>query len=310
MPPPAPVNVGDANQQAANILADINSQRQEMEDALVRLGLSEVFLREFANNGITSLDRLRVLISEALNQLIKQIHRDNQGAGLFIRFFSQQHVHAVRFWANRMYILGLPYSIQQVTEQLAYTWNDAYKAKNEIQNLPTDIIKSPEPFKKDTKWREWKESVITYLNSKRGLGNIPLSYIIREEDTCQNHVAYATVHEQLINCAVLHGIEFDTNNGVVYDLLQSLTLNGPAWTWINAFQITRNGRGAWKSLISFYEGDSTKTRNKQECYEAIAKASYQGPKRNFDFNSYVSIHQQAHQDLVRLGEPVTDNKKV
>jgi hypothetical protein len=51
-------------------------------------------------------------------------------------------------------------------------------------------------------------------------------------------------------------------------------LNGPAWTWINAFQVSRDGCNAWNSLINFYEGDSTKTRNKQECYDAIAKASY------------------------------------
>jgi len=103
---------------------------------------------------------------------------------------------------------------------------------------------------------------------------------------------------------------YNTNNGVVFDLLQLLTLNGPAWTWINAFQVSRDGCNAWNSLINFYEGDSTKTRNKQECYDAIAKASYQGPRRNFDFNSYATIHQQAHQDLVRLGEPIPENKKV
>jgi hypothetical protein len=53
-----------------------------------------------------------------------------------------------------------------------------------------------------------------------------------------------------------------------------------------------------------------KTRTKQECYDAIAKANYQGPRRNFDFNTYVGIHQQAHQDLIRLGEPIPENKKV
>jgi hypothetical protein len=52
------------------------------------------------------------------------------------------------------------------------------------------------------------------------------------------------------------------------------------------------------------------TRSKQECYEAIAKATYQGARRNFDFNAYVTIHQKAHQDLIRLGEPIPENKKV
>jgi hypothetical protein len=101
-PPVVQAQVIDPQQQAANILAAINLERQQMEEALIRLGMSEVSSREFTNNGKTSLDRLLVLMSEALTQLIKQIHRDNQGAGLFIPFFSQQYVHAIRFWANRM----------------------------------------------------------------------------------------------------------------------------------------------------------------------------------------------------------------
>jgi len=37
---------------------------------------------------------------------------------------------------------------------------------------------------------------------------------------------------------------------------------------------------------------------------------YQGNKRNFDFGLYMAIHQQAHQDLIYLGEPIPKNKKV
>jgi hypothetical protein len=52
------------------------------------------------------------------------------------------------------------------------------------------------------------------------------------------------------------------------------------------------------------------THSKQECYEAISNASYQGTKCHFEFDMYVAIHQQAHQDLVCLGGPVPENKKV
>jgi hypothetical protein len=52
------------------------------------------------------------------------------------------------------------------------------------------------------------------------------------------------------------------------------------------------------------------TRSKQECHDAISKSNYQGVKRNFNFSTYVAIHQQGHQDLICLGEPVPENKKV
>jgi hypothetical protein len=281
-----------------------------MEAALIRLGLSAVAACEFTTNGITTLNRLRVLTDDDLGRLIKQIHRDNQGAGLLIPFSSQQFIHAVRFWAGRMHILGNPYEIQDVTEPLAEQWAELMKTEKEAATAPTDLIKMPEAFKKDTKWRNWKESVITYLHSKNGQPSIPLAYILREHEVAPQRAEYATTHDEMVNKAILFGAEYNTNNGIVYDLLQSLTLNGPAWSWISGFQRTRNGRAAWKALVSYYEGDAMQTRSKQECYDSIAKATYQGPKRNFDFSSYVAIHQQAHQDLIRLGEPIPENKKV
>jgi len=248
--------------------------------------------------------------------LIKQItkQRDaqaaNPGIGIFIPFFSQQYLRAIRFWANRMHILGMQVEAIQVTEQLAEEWNETMKTELEAAKVSTEIVKAPEAFKKETKWRPWKEAITTYLHSKRGHAGLPLAYIIREYDNPLPDVPYATTHDQLVASAIHRGPEYHANNGIVFDLLQSLTLNGPAWAWINNYERVRDGRGAWKALITYYEGDSMKTRTKQECYDTIAKAAYKGNSRTFDFSAYVAIHQQAHQDLFRLGEPVPENKKV
>jgi hypothetical protein len=292
-------------------MINIQEQTAQMRQAFMRLGMSQMVANEFTDNGITSMNRLRTLTEDALDRLIKQIHRDNNGgAGLVIPFVAQQHMHAIRFWANRMYILGAPYDVALITEPLAESWSEIRKAEKEAAEAPDDLIKKPEPFKKDTKWRPWKESVSTYLHSKIDQATVPLAYIIREHDVAPPNVVYGTTHEQLVNQAILFGPKYNTNNGIVFDLLQSLTLNGPAWSWISNFQRARDGRAAWKALITYYEGDAMQIRTKQQCYDAISKASYQGHRRNFDFSSYVAIHQQAHQDLERLGEPVPENKKV
>jgi hypothetical protein len=94
VPIPQPVAI------AANLLGAVQLQRQQMEEALMRLGLSELAEREFTNNGINGLERLRMLTTDGLDRLIKQIHRDNQGMGLFILFFSQESIHAIHFWSN------------------------------------------------------------------------------------------------------------------------------------------------------------------------------------------------------------------
>jgi hypothetical protein len=252
-----------------------------------------------------------MLPKDGLERLIKQMHGGVQGgAGIFIPFFTQELIHSIHFWCNRMHIIGVPYGVEQVTEELALNWNQARESEIETSKAPQDMVKQPDAFKKETKWKQWKESMLTYLHSKTGQSSLPLAYIVRENDTPNHANVYTTVHDQLVECAILTGPEFNINDGLVYNLLQSLTINGPAWAWINAFQRSRDGRNAWKSLISCYEGDSAKTRSKQECYDSIAKANYQGPRRNIDFSSYVAIHQNAHQDLISLNEPIPENKKV
>jgi len=145
-----------------------------------------------------------------------------------------------------MYILGIPYELDQVTEEHALLWNSARKSEKEaaksVSNL--DLVKQPESFKKETKWRQWKESMSTYLHSKNGHANVPLADIIHENDAPNYDKIYPTVHDQLVECTILTGPEFNINNGLVYDLLQSLTLNGPAWAWINVYQATRDGQNA------------------------------------------------------------------
>jgi hypothetical protein len=64
-------------------------QNAQMEAVLMRLGLSQVAASEFAGNCIMTMNILRSLTGESLDQLIKQIHWDDQGAGLFIPFASQ-----------------------------------------------------------------------------------------------------------------------------------------------------------------------------------------------------------------------------
>jgi hypothetical protein len=52
-----------------------------------------------------------------------------------------------------MYIMGRPYQIDEVNQQLAETWLEIMNVEEEAAKAPTDLIKTPEPFKKDTKWR-------------------------------------------------------------------------------------------------------------------------------------------------------------
>jgi hypothetical protein len=64
--------------------------------------------------------------------------------------------------------MGRPYEINKVDQQLAERWSEIMNIEAEATKAPMDLIKTPEPFKKDTKWRPWKESFTTYLIPRMG----------------------------------------------------------------------------------------------------------------------------------------------
>ncbi|MGH7955223.1 MAG: hypothetical protein ACREOZ_04605, partial [Gloeomargaritales cyanobacterium] len=96
----------------------------------------------------------------------------------------------------------------------------------------------------------------------------------------------------------------------VYGIIKSLVLEGPGWNWIIHLDREENGRAAWKALKDHYEGKSETSRRKDEAYKSLGNSLYVGERKNFTFEVYTNIHQKAHQDLMRMGEPVPENRKV
>jgi hypothetical protein len=171
-------------------------------------------------------------------------------------------------------------------------------------------IKAPGEFKKETKWKTFKEGLIAYLNALKGKHNIPLAYIIRENKNPQANQAYQTEHHSLIAITPLIGVEYDEDNGRVFDILKSLLVNGPAWTWMRAYNNTRIGRQAWISLVTHFEGNAQSDRVKDMAYASIAAARYHGERKRFSFETYVTIHQDAYANLEQYGKHVSEEKRV
>jgi len=151
--------------------------------------------------------------------------------------------------------------------------------------------------KTGNKWKPFKEGCITFFNTNLGMDRVPFSYIIRPDAIPGDpQVSYPNEHSRLIAITPHAGLEFDTDNGRVFDYLKSWTLNGPAWTWIRSFNAARNGRVAWLALMEHFKGDVQKDRVKDAAYAAISQARYFGDKKRFSFETYITIHQDAYED--------------
>ena len=71
-----------------------------------------------------------------------------------------------------------------------------------------------------------------------------------------------------------------TYNARVFEVLKSLTMDGPGWTFICTFNRTKDGRGAVMALRLQAEGDSATLTRKEHAYKSIHTIQYTGPGHN------------------------------
>jgi hypothetical protein len=172
-------------------------------------------------------------------------------------------------------------------------------------------VKSSPNFVEGSKWKPFKAATISYFDSLYSCKHrIPLAYVIWEQDAPNQDAAYESNHERLIAIMPLNGMEFEEDNGRVYDYLNSWILTGPSYAWMREYSRTRNGQAAWQGLIQHHEGIAQKDRVKSAAYSAFANARYQKLKKNYTFEKYVMTHKDAYQDLTEYGEIISEDKHV
>ncbi len=86
-------------------------------------------------------------------------------------------------------------------------------------------------------------------------------------------------------------------------------MEGPGWPFVQPFSRRRDGRAVFKALKSQAEGRSAIAIRKTKAYAMVTTALFTG-KGKFSFDQYVGRHQQAHNELLFLEEPVAKTKKV
>ena len=122
--------------------------------------------------------------------------------------------------------------------------------------------------------------------------------------------AYASDVDRHIATTVHVGRHYDLDNTTLYDELKTLVVDGPGWAFVRKFDKTKDGRAAAMALKQQAEGASSKILRKTKAYASIKNALYRGPRKGSTFANYVTLHQEAHNELFDLKEVISETKKV
>ena len=205
---------------------------------------------------------------------------------------------------DQAYLTGLTTNDLDTFVRKHNDWK-VFKDSADSMSLPSVTI--PKLVKGN--WKVYSQVIKELLTRQCGTNNIPLVYVIRENNGVYDDV-YASTEEQLISCIQLNGSNYRSNNSNVWSLLSEHAVGTEAESIVTRYETTRDGRSAWRALKVHMESTSYLDNVKASAMAKLASAHYTGKKKNFGMVNYYQVHSQAHNDLVLAGEPLSDGMKI
>jgi len=165
-------------------------------------------------------------------------------------------------------------------------------------------------------WTRTLNIIEDYLRNCLGSTKIPLAYIVRKNVNPPDDPpeGYSNNTEELIaraphflprandNDPLVHTQAYKDDNILVFNKLAAMLRDKDCWTYMQKAARARDGRKAFMSLKEHYlgknNGDNLETSDEQ----MLAKTTYSGETRRWNFEKYVKTHVDQHQILQDLTE--------
>jgi hypothetical protein len=175
----------------------------------------------------------------------------------------------------------------------------------------------PEINKKD--WPRTPEKIREYLASQYGVTGATLDYVVRaeiavkpeEEDPPEN---YETVDQEMTARAPHTGRPFVNDRRKVLDIMSNICGKHSFFVYIKPALRTRNGRDAYMLLFDHFFGPNNVGNMASEAETRLTSTLYNGEKKRFTWETYVSIHTEQHSVLNGLKDygyaGIDDSSKV
>eukprot|EP00934_Nitzschia_sp_Nitz4_P008127 Nitzschia sp. Nitz4//scaffold260_size33533//228//6137//NITZ4_007876-RA/size33533-snap-gene-0.41-mRNA-1//-1//CDS//3329544674//8117//frame0 len=275
----------------------------------------------YYDHGLTSIGELEELDGEQVIQTCKNIRRPghmipNPNRG---RNNQANEIHAPGFAVSpraemnlKLTLYWLKYRVnttrvttpQDVTldeirsvKQLK-EWEQKHKAPEATEKLvnPSD-------------WNKTFEAISDYLRMHIGIGGVPLAYVIRENvEATQDPVdGWDTFQIEMENRAPItdpvrggRHANFLLDNQKVWDILSKIVTDTECWTYAKKYRTKKDGRAAYLALYKHYLGENNRDTMADKAEAKLASLTYDGEKKRWNWEKFVSSHLEQHQILEGL----------
>jgi hypothetical protein len=255
--------------------------------------------------GVTDLDDYMELPLSDLKSDFETVSK-NPAYAQAVSIRSAKKCIALRAWGEYMLLRNQQFDAADFDQQthdrfLQYVvWLGKIDKEMELYRKATMTT----TLKSSAEWLKFERQVNTKLQTYRSLVmKHSLRYVIRPHTDVNDEMLgedYPTLDADLYMTAQLEGPQFESDNKRFMELL----------TFIRRFATTKNGRAAWLALKGQMEGPAAIDARKKKGHADLDTAFYTGKSKNYTWDDYIRVRQEAHLELELLEAPVNEMRKV
>ena len=230
----------------------------------------------------------------------------------------QKYLKQVIDWAKDRQRINEPISLVAAAITTQAQFLSAIKLaheRKEIREKEKDAhdaqLKAASPGKlKDEKiWEDWLTGLQTTLTLMRGVTDVPLIYVIRDDETPVPGMTYESFDEECIAKSPLSGPAFDADARSVHLVIKPLVVGENAEQWIQSGFKKKNGRDDLAKLMAHYQGEGNSSR-RIYIAEQMWKTLHYKNERVLPFATFISKAQRMLNIYYKNDEPKTMGAQV
>lgn len=287
------------------------------------LNLSDVMRAAVNAQGLQSFDAFQGLTDNDIKDICKNVRSPggmipdpaNAGQQIPNRGVAMGHLHEKRlrmlnYFVNHLVKIQRPFQVGLATlARLLACWR-----LKEAEDEDVDID-NPEKLKNVDHVRQVLENIDHVLTTRLGANQIPLAYVTRDVVALPAAAddpgfGLPNLKDELIRRAPHNTETYVADNQAVWNVIRHVTHETNGWSWVQSFARRRDGRGAYLSMKQHYLGESFQAKIKTTAEKVLDTAFFDGKKRNYTFDKYISALKGAFSDLEQYGEPLSEDKKI
>ena len=169
------------------------------------------------------------------------------------------------------------------------------------------------PAFKGTNFDEFMTAFKTLAARQTGANDLPLDYLMRPGPPRNYNDRYSSRESKLKNCILFQGDNFRADSEALYSLyVKHIGTQGIGSSTVNKHKNSKNGYKCHQDFCQHFANCSYLENKAQTALQNISNAVYNGPKRNFNIETYYTIMSTAFNDLDTSGAAhrLNDEQKI